>query len=173
MSAQSILFFLGISLLLTHQAQSQVIKHTKPSATLTEVRYHPGPYEPVSIALYQTIVRMDSLYFDTYNHSKLQAMDSLTSENLEFYHDKNGLCNSKKELLAAIQKNIFGKVTRELAKGSIEVYPIHGFGAVEIGYHRFHNNAEQGGAISPFSKFIIIWQLQNQHWLVYRVVSLH
>ena len=31
-------------------------------------RYQPGPYVPEPKELYDTIVRMDSIYFDTYNN---------------------------------------------------------------------------------------------------------
>jgi hypothetical protein len=47
---------------------------------------------------------------------------------------------SKKDIINATKKNICGKVTRELVKGSIEVYPVKDFGAIEIGLHKFHNN---------------------------------
>lgn len=134
-------------------------------------RYVPEPYVPSSPELYKTIVKMDSLYFDTYNHSKLAEMDSLTAEDIEFYHDRGGLMTSKKELLEAMQKNIFGKVTRTLAPGSIEVYEIKGFGAVEIGYHKFFNKLDPGPG--HFSKFIIIWRLKDGKWQITRVISLH
>jgi len=98
-------------------------------------------------------------------------MDSLTAENLEFYHDRGGLTTSKKEYIESIKKNICGKVTRKLAKGSIEVYEIPGFGAVEEGFHSFRNLAEKSE--SEPSKFIILWRKQGNSWQLTRVVSLH
>ena len=47
---------------------------------------------------------------------------------------------SKQDLIAATKKYICGKVTRELVKGCIELYPITDFGTIEIGLHKFHNN---------------------------------
>jgi hypothetical protein len=137
------------------------------------LRYQPEPYIPESKALYETIIRMDSIYFDTYNTCKLEKMAALTSDSLEFYHDRNGLMTSKKAYIESIKNNICGKVTRELMQGSIEVYPIHGWGAVEIGYHRFHNNQEPGGFISRASKFIVLWHKKEDNWQVAKVVSLH
>jgi Domain of unknown function (DUF4440) len=136
-------------------------------------RYQPDPYVPEPQALYDTIVRMDSLYFDTYNHCKLETMTSMTSDSLEFYHDRGGLMTSKTAYIESIKNNICGKVTRELMPGSIEVYPIKGYGAVEIGFHRFHNNQEAGGVTSRVSKFIVIWHNKDGRWQVARVVSLH
>jgi len=37
------------------------------------------------------------------------------------------------------KKNICGKVTRELLPGTMLVYPLKGYGAVERGVHRFHH----------------------------------
>lgn len=148
-------------------------KLANKSKTLTENRFEPEPYVPVSPELYKKIIAMDSIYFDTYNTCNLEKMDSLMAGNLEFYHDKGGLSTSKAEVIAGIKKNICGKVTRELIKGSIEVYPIKDFGAVEIGYHRFHNNTEPEGSPSKIDKFIIIWQWKDNTWKITRVVSLH
>lgn len=137
----------------------------------TETRYQPAPYAPVSETLHNTIARLDSIYFDTYNTCNMEKMAAMMSDTLEFYHDRTGLSTSKQDNLASIRKNICGKVTRELVKGSLEVYPIQGYGAVEIGYHRFRNKAE-AGASNP-SKFIVLWQQQGGEWKITRVVSLH
>ncbi len=127
----------------------------------------------VSKEFYNNIVYLDSLFFDAYNRCNIVVMDSLISENLEFYHDKGGFSNSKKETIEAVKKNICGKVTRELLKGSIEVYEIKNFGAIEIGFHGFHNNQEQQPEKTHFSKFIHIWHLNNNRWQLFRVISLH
>ena len=134
-------------------------------------RYIPKPYDPASEPLYKTIAALDSLYFDTYNHCNLGKMDELTAEDIEFYHDRGGLTTSKKELIESIRKNICGKVTRTLTKGSIEVYAIPNYGAVEMGYHSFENKAEPGQ--SHPSKFMIFWRLKDNVWQIHRVLSLH
>ncbi|SMC68243.1 nuclear transport factor 2 family protein [Pedobacter africanus] len=133
--------------------------------------YVPAPYIPASVELYRTIVKMDSIYFDTYNNCKIAKMDSLTADDIEFYHDRGGFSNSKKDLLASIQKNICGKVTRILTPGSIEVYEIPGYGAVQFGYHSFRNINEPGE--SRPSKFVTMWRLKDGHWQITRVISLH
>src|SRR5205085_4242556 len=99
-------------------------------------------YKPDNQALYDTIVYLDSVLFEGYNTCKLDRFEKYLSENIEFYHDKGGLTTSKKELLEALKNNICGKVTRELVAGSIEVYPIAGYGAIQMGRHRFHNIKE-------------------------------
>ena len=130
-------------------------------------------YKPDSQELYDSIVHLDSIFFGAYNTCNMELQASIYSDSIEFYHDKGGLMTSKQELLDATKKNICGKVTRELMKGSIEVYPIKGYGAVEMGLHKFHNNTEQETTPSEPSKFIIIWQHKNNEWKIRRVISLH
>ena len=132
-------------------------------------------YKPDNQELFNEIVQQDSLFFDAYNNcsTMLQKYGSFYSENIEFYHDQGGYMTSKQELITATRKNICGKVTRELIKGSIEVYPIKGHGAIEFGLHRFHNNQEPPDAPSRVGRFTIIWHKENDQWRITRVVSLH
>ena len=127
----------------------------------------------VSKELYDSIVDVDSIFFGAYNNCNLGKIDSLISDNIEFYHDKGGLATSKKDIMSAFQNNICGKVTRELLRGSIEVYEIKDYGAVEMGFHGFHNNQEKETGPTHFSKFVHIWQKQNNQWKLTRVISLH
>ena len=129
-------------------------------------------YKPKSQALYNTIVRMDSLYFNAYNTCDMAAQASLIADSIEFYHDGGGLETSKQALLAAIKQNICGKVTRVLVKGSIEVYGIPGFGAVEIGLHRFINHQESETPSKP-GRFVVFWRLRNNKWQMTRIASMH
>lgn len=129
-------------------------------------------YKPQSQALYDTIVRMDSIYFHAYNTCDMATQAAIYADSIEFYHDRGGLETNKQRVLEAIKENICGKVTRVLVKGSIEVYPIAGFGAVEIGLHRFVNHQESEVASKP-DKFIVVWRHQNDRWQITRVISLH
>lgn len=122
--------------------------------------------------LYDSIAAMDALWEDAYNNCKMDVMEEIISEDLEFYHDQGGLMTSKQKLNEALKNNICGKVTRELKKGSIEVYPIKGYGAVEMGLHGFHNINEKGSE-THFAKFVHIWKRENGKWQITRVISLH
>jgi len=132
-------------------------------------------YKPDNQQLYDTIVKLDSIFFEAYNtcNLNLEKYGSFYSENIEFYHDQGGIMTSKQDIISATQKYICGKVTRELVKGSIEVYPIKNFGAIEIGLQKFHNNQEPIGTPSKVGRFLIIWENQNNEWKIKRVVSLH
>jgi ketosteroid isomerase-like protein len=129
-------------------------------------------YKPASQELYSEIFRMDSIWEDSYNHCKMDIQDQLISDSIEFFHDEGGLITSKAKLTNAYKNNICGKVTRELLKGSIEVYPIKGYGAVEMGYHRFHSIYDTGPN-PAWSRFVHIWKKENGKWKITRVISLH
>lgn len=128
--------------------------------------------EDHSPSLYDTIAALDARWEDAYNHCKMDVMEELISEDLEFYHDQGGLLTSKQKLNEALKANICGKVTRELKKGSIEVYEIRGYGAVEMGMHGFHNLKEPA-AETHFAKFVHIWKREKGKWQITRVISLH
>ncbi|OIQ28485.1 MAG: DUF4440 domain-containing protein [Bacteroidetes bacterium MedPE-SWsnd-G2] len=129
-------------------------------------------YEPVDKTLYDEILAMDKMYFDAYNACDMKTQEALYSDSIEFFHDKGGLSTSKQDILDAIEKNICGKVTRALVEGSVEVYPIKDYGAVEIGYHKFYNKQEPD-AVSKAVKFIVVWENENGNWLIAKVISLH
>ncbi|MBK9490987.1 MAG: nuclear transport factor 2 family protein [Haliscomenobacter sp.] len=130
-------------------------------------------YKPDDKQLYETIVKLDSIFFGAYNtcNTNLEKYASFFSENIEFYHDQGGLMTSKQDIIDATKRNICGKVTRELVKGSIEVYPIKDFGAIEIGLPNFiiiktsRYNLKAG-------RFMVIWENKNNDWKIRRVVSI-
>ncbi|AUC86671.1 DUF4440 domain-containing protein [Polaribacter sp. ALD11] len=115
---------------------------------------------------------MDSIYFTAYNTCDLKTQASLYDDDLEFFHDKGGLSTDKKELLKSLKENICNKVTRTLIKGSVEVYPINNYGAIQIGYHKFYNKQEPNAIAIP-SKFIVVWKKENENWKMTKVISLH
>lgn len=130
-------------------------------------------YSPIDKELYDKILEMDSYYFSAYNNCDIETQDSIYAENLEFYHDQNGLRTSKQEVLTSIKNNICGKLKRELVNGSVEVYPIKNFGAIQIGLHRFYDINDPNSAPTEPGKFIIFWKNENNSWKITRVVSLH
>ena len=132
-------------------------------------------YTPDNPELYKTIVKQDSLFFEAYNHcdTKFETYADFYSEDIEFYHDQGGLSNSKKDILEATKKNICGKVTRTLVPGSIEVYPIKDYGAIEIGLHSFSNSTNPPNEPKKISRFTIFWKKVNDQWKIAKVVSLH
>jgi hypothetical protein len=100
-------------------------------------------------------------------------MRFMFSRNIEFYHDRGGLETSQDNIMESTKKYICGKVSRQLLKGSIEVYPVPNFGAIEMGAHRFFNNQEKEAGPSRYSKFVHVWKREDDGWKLSRVISLH
>lgn len=113
---------------------------------------------PAPDPLFQTIQSLDAKLFDAYNHCDLQKFGSLLADDLEFYHDKSGLSSGRQALVEGVKNNICDKVTRELLPGTLEVYPIANYGAVEIGIHRFHHPGHESTESIGEAKFIHLWQ---------------
>lgn len=124
---------------------------------------------PVNDPLYKTISGLDTELFDAYNKCQLDRLEPLVAKDLEFYHDKSGLSVGRQTFIDAIRNNICGKVHRDLVPGSLEVYPLEGFGAVEVGVHRFTHPGdphELGEA-----KFVTLWQHKDGSWKITRAIS--
>jgi hypothetical protein len=119
--------------------------------------------------LTKAVTTLDKELFDAYNNCDLAKLGTLVVDDLEFYHDKTGLAVGKQVFLDAIKNNICGKVTRKLVDGSLEVYPLKGYGAVEIGVHRFYHPGIPGNVGE--AKFIHLWQYKDGAWKVSRVIS--
>lgn len=125
--------------------------------------------------LYDTIVQLDSIFFHYYNTCDInfERHAAFYSDSIEFYHDKGGLSTNKADVISGIKNYVCGKVRRDLVKGSIEVYPIPNFGAVEIGLHKFFNRLEPD-APQHASRFTIVWQFTKENgWKIRKVISLH
>jgi ketosteroid isomerase-like protein len=120
-------------------------------------------------SLLETIKSQDAALFEAYNTCDLKTLGAMVTDDLEFYHDQTGLAVGRQVFVDAIKANICGKVTRELVAGSLEVYPLKGYGAVEIGVHRFHHPGQQDNVGE--AKFIHVWQNKDGVWKVARVIS--
>jgi ketosteroid isomerase-like protein len=126
---------------------------------------------PSPDALFQTVAALDTALFDAYNRCDIEKLGSLVADDLEFYHDKTGLSVGKQKFLAAIQQNICGKVRRELVPGTLEVYPINDYGAVELGTHRFYHPGHDDTEGVGEAKFVTLWQNKGGEWKVTRAIS--
>jgi ketosteroid isomerase-like protein len=120
--------------------------------------------------LHQTIASLDAALFDSFNRCDLETFSTFFIDDAEFYHDQDGESRGKEKLTAALKKNICGgDVRRELVPGTLQVYPMKGYGALEIGGHRFYHpksNTPPGEA-----QFIHLWQHKDGAWKITRVIS--
>jgi ketosteroid isomerase-like protein len=124
---------------------------------------------PPSDPLYQQIAQADAALFAATNRCDLDTLAGYIADDLEFYHDKSGLSVGKADLLQKTKDNICGNMVRELVPGSLEVHPLPGYGAIEIGTHRFLHPKEPGNIGQ--ARFIHLWQRKDGAWKLSRVIS--
>ncbi|HTO74184.1 MAG TPA: nuclear transport factor 2 family protein, partial [Gemmatimonadales bacterium] len=138
--------------------------------TAAEAQAEPaGRDAPDSLTVLMT--RLDRELFDRANAHDLPGLMALFAPDLEFYHDKGGLQHWKD--VEAGFRSIFEQnngMHRELVAGSLEVYPIPNYGAMEAGRHRFCHQ-EKGKEECAVFKFVQIWRQDSTGWKVTRVVS--
>jgi hypothetical protein len=120
--------------------------------------------------LFATILKLDSTWFSYFNKD-LVAFGSFIDSSLEFYHDKTGLTFYADNIAAfnRIKTNV-PDLKRELLPETMEVYPIPGYGAVQIAQHRFCH-MENGKMDCGVFKFIHTWKKTADGWKVTRIIS--
>lgn len=131
------------------------------------------PPPPVSPDLHRTIARLDSAMFAAFNRHDAAGLQTFFAEDLEFYHDKGGLATYEQTMEGFRKLFAQNKTTglnRQLVPGTLEVYPISGYGAVETYQHRFCH-LENGKDDCGTFKNLMVWRLRGGQWKVTRVVS--
>ncbi len=125
--------------------------------------------------LFETLANLDQRLFGYFNTCQLEKQKALLAEDIEFYHDKGGLTVSRLELLKSSYErcaNTATKLRRELIKGSLEVYPVKGYGAIQKGTHRFYlTEAAQQEVLVEIAQFTHVWQQSDDGWKITRVLS--
>lgn len=121
--------------------------------------------------LFTKIAQLDSIVFGAFNNRDTATFNRYFAKDLEFYHDKGGLTGY--EQTTGFLKRVSqpgNDLRRDLVKGSMEVYPIPGYGAIQTGRHTFCHT-ENGKQDCGTFKFVQIWQLKDGQWIITRVVS--
>lgn len=116
-----------------------------------------------------TISALDTRLFDAYNRCQLDEFGKLFAEDVEFYHDAGGVTWDRQTVIDNTRKYICGKVRRELVPGTLKVYPVKDFGAIEEGEHRFCEIAS--GQCVGAARFAMAWRQQQDGWQLTRVLS--
>jgi hypothetical protein len=118
--------------------------------------------------LFDTLAGMDKVLFDAaFVDCDAARFRALFTDDAEFYHDRTGLAvgEAARTMSSCPRDN---GVTRTLVPGSLEVYPMKGYGAIQIGRHVFARKGEPG---SEVAKFVHLWKLDDGVWRLARVLS--
>lgn len=123
------------------------------------------------IELFNKVANLDSSLFAAYNSKNLNLMKTYFTKDLEWYQDNGGLIDFEK--VFSNFQSIFNRdydLKRNLIRESLEVHPIEGYGAIEIGKHQF-KHIENGKLEIGTFKFLMIWKNDNGNWKISRVIS--
>lgn len=119
--------------------------------------------------LFDELARMDKELFDAaFVNCDAAKFRALFTDDAEFYHDRTGLAvgEAARTMKSCPRDN---GVTRTLVAGSLEVYPMQGYGAIQIGRHLFARKGEPG---AEAAKFVHLWKRDpDGAWRLARVLS--
>jgi hypothetical protein len=123
--------------------------------------------------LFETVAALDAEVFAAFNNcaaaGQLDKHAGYFAPDVEFYHDTGGVTWTREQMIANTQKNACGHFRRELVAGSLKIFPIKDFGAIELGSHRFCQF--NTGACEGLADFMIVWRNQGGDWKITRVFS--
>ncbi|UXI66505.1 nuclear transport factor 2 family protein [Tahibacter amnicola] len=134
-----------------------------------------------SAALEQEIRALDAQLFDAaFNHCDADRTAALVSADFEFYHDKWGQTAASGQAFidgvrAMCERRRTGQdflARRELIPGSLRVYPMNDYGAIETGSHRFYRvEAGKPDVLTETGQFTQLWKKEAGAWKLTRVLS--
>lgn len=87
---------------------------------------------------------LDTALFDAFNHRNSEAMRPFYATDVEFFHDQVGRTLGQDAVIATFRNKFDGDyverhqlVQRVLINDSLQLFPIPGYGLLEVGKHRF------------------------------------
>ncbi len=119
--------------------------------------------------LLEKIRALHAAFFDAYNNCDLVKLASFLAGDVEFYHDQGGVTLGREDLTDSVKKNVCGKVKR-LLPSNLQVFRMKGYGALEMGSHRFHDVRDSPESMSE-AKFTMLWQDKGGVWKLTRIGS--
>jgi ketosteroid isomerase-like protein len=120
-------------------------------------------------ALTALITEKDAAMFAAFNACDGETFGTYVEDDLEFYHDVGGLARGRAATVDAVNNNVCNNFTRQLVPGTLEVWPVPGYGAIETGVHTFTNVGET--APHGIGRFLHIWHQEGDIWRIARIVS--
>jgi len=128
------------------------------------------------VALRTKILALDKAFFDAFNACDLETWKRYLAEDIEFYQDNDDVTTSRDALERSFRSRCgtinVAKLRRELLPDTVEIHPIKGFGAVQLGTHRFWKvTAGEPDQLMATPKFVHLWRNKAGAWQITRVIS--
>ena len=121
-----------------------------------------------------------ALFSAFFDRCDIETLSKMVTDDFEMFHDKNGyMTKSGKEFIDGIKGTCARQKTgedyrarRELVPGTLKVYPLNNYGAVEIGVHRFYQLLPgKPEKLVEISQFTHVWKKEESGWKLSRVLS--
>jgi ketosteroid isomerase-like protein len=152
----------------------------KESGFASNVHLTAGPAP--SKELFDEIAREDAAFFAAlFDACDVDKVADAVTEDFEFYHDKGGLTATSRDQFAASLRGMCERqaagtdfrARRELVAGSMAVYPLNNYGAVQVGIHRFYALASEGRPeqLTETARFTTVWKKEGDRWRMARALS--
>jgi ketosteroid isomerase-like protein len=120
----------------------------------------------------KAITELDRQLFAAYNHCDLKKFDSLLADDVEFYHDQGGVTLGHAALTESVKNNICtGDTQRVLVPGTLKIYHMKGYGAIEMGVHRFVHPKTEATNGTGEASFVHLWRCKDGVWKMTRALS--
>lgn len=133
--------------------------------------------EPVTPApsLKQLVLAQDQAVFAAFNACDVAEFRKYFDPAVEFYQDNDDVSVGVDELVRSFEGRCKGgksNLRRELDASAVEVHPIQGYGAVQLGAHRFWIVADgEADELAAQPRFVHLWKREGERWVITRVVS--
>ena len=132
--------------------------------------------------LFKTLKAKDSIMFKVgFNKCEVEKSAEIIADDLEFYHDKGGIINSKEAFINQMKNGLCKsnnpeKTYRFLVNESLEVFPMYNngelYGALQNGTHFFSPNESMTFEESDnYALFSHLWIIEDKQWKLKRVIS--
>lgn len=124
-------------------------------------------------SLSSIVQKLDTGFFDSFNNcsapDQFKKHESYLNPDVEFYHDRSGVTWTRQAYMENTRAHVCGNFRRVLTAGTLQIYPLKDYGAIEEGQHRFCEI--KSDKCFGEGKFLIIWHQTSTGWEATRIIS--
>ena len=142
-------------------------------------QYHLRPGAAQTPEMTAAIKQADAaLFAAVFDRCDTDAVAAMLTGDFRFVHDKDGE-SSRAKFLAdlkghcdRVKTGVDFPARRELVDGSLEIWPIDNYGALELGTHRFYARLPgKPETLTETGNFTILWKQVDGKWLMAESIS--